>query len=568
MHTSSTSARAPKPLIVLADLTVLLDERTQDSHAAREALVRFAELEKSPSFMHTYRITPLSLWNAASSGMAANEVLDSLARFNRYTMAKEAEGQIRLLMERFGRLRLDRDAEDQLVLSGDEGLIAAIRMEPSIQTHIASNSSEAALGIRGDRRGAIKRELARLGYPILDYAGYRSGELLALTLRSRTRTGAPFVLRNYQQEAIERFHQEGSVAGGSGVMVLPCGAGKTVIGIGAVARLQCATLIVTSSLTSVRQWKSELLDKTTLEAEAIGEYSSQAKQVRPITIATYNMLATNGGTEGGYRHMALFNERDWGLIIYDEVHMLPAPVFRLTAELQATRRLGLTATLIREDGRETDVFSLIGPKRYELPWKELERQGQIAELRCEEVRVPLPNGAEQNYWSSDARTKTRLAAENPNKAAVVRKLLERHKGKPALVIGAYLSQLKQLALSLDAPLLTGEVGHNERAQIYDAFRKGEHPVLVVSKIANFAVDLPDAAIAVQVSGTFGSRQEEAQRIGRLLRPKQGHNTAVFYTLVSEGTKEVDYALKRQLFMTEQGYRYDMTVARAEAEERL
>ncbi|EFM12932.1 type III restriction protein res subunit [Paenibacillus curdlanolyticus YK9] len=558
MHTASVNASTPKPLIVLADLTVLLDERMQESQAAREALSRFADLEKSPSFIHTYRISPLSLWNAASSGIAANVVLDTLARFNRYHVPKGVEDRIRELMERFGRLRLDRCANDKLRLTGDEALLAAIRLEPSIQACLESNGNQSGLSVRGDRRGAIKRELTRLGYPVIDCAGYRMGELLAVTLRSKTKNGSPFVLRDYQHEAVERFHEEGTVAGGSGVMVLPCGAGKTIIGIGAVARLQCATLIVTSSLTSVQQWKSELLDKTTLEEEAIGEYSSQSKQVRPITIATYNMLATGGGAEGEYRHMALFNERDWGLIIYDEVHMLPAPVFRLTAELQATRRLGLTATLIREDGRETDVFSLIGPKRYELPWKELERQGQIAELRCEEVRVPLPDGVAHSYWTSDARTRTRMAAENPNKTAVVRQLLERHRDKPALVIGAYLSQLKQIAASLDAPLLTGEMAHNERTHIYESFRRGEHPVLVVSKIANFAVDLPDAAIAVQVSGTFGSRQEEAQRIGRLLRPKKEHNEAVFYTLVSEGTKEVDYAMKRQQFMTEQGYRYGMS----------
>jgi DNA excision repair protein ERCC-3 len=418
----------------------------------------------------------------------------------------------------------------------------------------------------------LKQELLRLGYPVIDTAGYRSGETLSISLREAARLGASFKLRDYQRRAVDRFFEDSLAGGGSGVIVLPCGAGKTVVGIGVLTRLQCATLILTSNLTSVNQWKSELLDKTTIDSESIGEYSSTRKQVRPITIATYNMMATSAAwnesaasdeDEQEYRHLQLFRERDWGLIIYDEVHMLPAPVFRMTADLQATRRLGLTATLVREDGRERDVFSLIGPKRFELPWKQLEQSGHIATIHCEEVRVPLYD--ESSYWMGNARARARLAAENPNKTAVVRELLSRHAGRPALVIGVYLQQLEKLADELGAPLLTGEVAQEERAQLYDSFRRGEHPVLIVSKVANFAVDLPDASIAVQVSGSFGSRQEEAQRIGRLLRPKRDHREAVFYSLVTEGTIEVDYALKRQRFMIEQGYRYSLSAAAVQKE---
>lgn len=559
-----------KPLIVLSDMTLLFDERTAGSEEARVSLAGFAELVKNAGPLHTYRMTPLTLWNAASAGITSLYVVETLERYGKYGIPSGLPGELKRLMDRYGRLRLDRSAdggEDELALSGDEEIMRELESEPSLQAMLASRQSGAPFRIGAERRGALKQELLRLGYPVVDAAGYRAGELLPLVLRGQTTGGASFALRDYQRQAVERFVRGDAAAGGSGVMVLPCGSGKTIVGIGVLAALQCATLILTSSLTSVQQWQAELLDKTTLGSRSIGQYSSQEKQVRAVTIATYNMLATSGGEERDYRHMRLFGERDWGLIIYDEVHMLPAPVFRMTAELQATRRLGLTATLVREDGRERDVFSLIGPKLYEMPWKQLERHGHIAELRCEEVRVPLPEATERDYWVGDSRTRVRLAAENPNKTAVIRELLDRHRDKPALIIGAYLRQLKAIAAALDAPLLTGEVPHEERAKLYEAFRRGEERVLVVSKIANFAVDLPDAAVAVQVSGSFGSRQEEAQRIGRLLRPKREHNSAVFYTVVSDGTMEVDYALKRQRFMTEQGYRYGLTTVKSRGGER-
>ncbi|WP_127531508.1 DNA repair helicase XPB [Paenibacillus kobensis] len=555
-----------KPLIVLSDMTLLFDDRTTGSEEARAKLSGFAELMKNAGHLHTYRMTPLTLWNAASAGMTGVQVIETLCRFSKYDMPSGLADKLKRLMDRFGRLRLNRLAgpgENSLVLSGDEEIMQELQEEQSLQSLLGSRGSGEPFRLSAERRGTVKQELMRLGYPVVDAAGYREGETLPLALRGQLCGGSAFTLRDYQSQAVARFVQGDSAAGGSGIMVLPCGSGKTIIGIGVLAALQCETLILTSSVTSVQQWEAELLDKTTLGNDSIGQYSSQEKRVRPVTIATYNMLATSGREERDYRHMRLFNERDWGLIIYDEVHMLPAPVFRMTADLQATRRLGLTATLVREDGRERDVFSLIGPKLYEMPWKQLEQQGQIAELRCEEVRVPLPESAERNYWIGDSRTRVRLAAENPNKTTVVRHLLDRHKDKKTLIIGAYIRQLKSLASALNAPLLTGEVPHEERAKLYEAFRRGEERVLVVSKIANFAVDLPDAAVAVQVSGSFGSRQEEAQRIGRLLRPKQEDNSAVFYTLVSDGTMEVDYALKRQRFMTEQGYRYGLTTVKAQ-----
>ncbi|PWW06197.1 DNA excision repair protein ERCC-3 [Paenibacillus cellulosilyticus] len=564
-----------KPIIVLSDLTILYDERTANDDSIRERLSVFAELMKQAGPLHTYRMTHLALWNAASLGMQADEVIEMLNDHARYAIAEQVIRSIRQIMGRYGRLMLERmNGEEQLLqLRGDEAIINDIAGEASLNSMFSTRVDAATISLRTDRRGLLKQELLRLGYPVIDTAGYRSGETLSVTLRDATRLGVPFKLREYQSQAVDRFFEDSRAGGGSGVIVLPCGAGKTIVGIGVLSRLQCATLILTSSLTSVNQWKSEILDKTTIDSESIGEYSSKQKQVRPITIATYNMMATSaassesnavGAEEQDYRHLQLFGERDWGLIIYDEVHMLPAPVFRMTADLQATRRLGLTATLVREDGRERDVFSLIGPKRYELPWKQLEQSGDIAAIHCEEVRVPLHDASA--YWVGNARARARLAAENPNKTAVVRQLLSRHKGRPALVIGVYLRQLEKLANELGAPLLTGEVAQEERARLYEAFRRGEHPVLVVSKVANFAVDLPDASVAVQVSGSYGSRQEEAQRIGRLLRPKRDHSEAVFYSLVTEGTTEVDYALKRQRFMIEQGYRYSLTAAAVQMKE--
>ncbi|WP_274650494.1 DNA repair helicase XPB [Paenibacillus humicola] len=544
----------PKPLIVQSDFTVLLDDRLPDSNAAREALAKFADLTKRPGDMHTYRITPLSIWNAASSGMSAVEMIGQLRAYSRYEVPSKVTSGIRDMAGRYGKLTLVH-GDEGLRLAGDEALLREIAAEPSVNPYVGQDLPGGPLKVKPESRGLLKQELMRLGYPVLDKAGYRPGEALDIALRERTLGGFEFRMRDYQERAVDLFYREGSAEGGSGVLVLPCGAGKTIVGIAAMARLGCDTLILTSNATSVSQWKRELLDKTTLEDRHVGEYAAKAKQVRPVTIATYQMLTGRRQKDEQYRHMNLFGERNWGLIIYDEVHLLPAPVFRMTADLQATRRLGLTATLIREDGREEDVFSLIGPKRFDLPWRMLEYRRHIASAACAEIRVPLPDRELERYERAKPREQVRIAAENTAKIAAVKELLRRHEGKPALVIGQYLSQLGRMAEELQAPVLTGELPHPEREELYATFKRGEIPVLVVSKVANFAVDLPDAAVAIQVSGSYGSRQEEAQRIGRILRPKAGDNSAWYYTVVSDGTKEIEYARKRQLFLLEQGYRY-------------
>ncbi len=406
----------------------------------------------------------------------------------------------------------------------------------------------------------MKQELVKLGFPVEDLAGYSRGESLPIQLRSDAAGTGAFALRDYQRSAVDSFYREGSMQGGSGVLVLPCGAGKTVIGIAAMGKLSCATLILTTNSTSVKQWKREILDKTDLTEDMVGEYTGLQKEVRPVTIATYQILTYRKSKNESFVHMDLFNKRDWGLIVYDEVHLLPAPVFRVTADIQATRRLGLTATLIREDGREEDVFSLVGPKRYEMPWKTLESQGWIASVECVELRVPLPPAEMEAYRSAAERERMRIASNNRAKLDVVDGLLRKHEGEQVIVIGQYLEQLHKLAERTGAPMISGEMPHDKREALYHSFRSGEIPVLIVSKVANFAVDLPDAAVAIQVSGSFGSRQEEAQRLGRILRPKSGENKAYFYTIVSEDTKEQEFAMNRQLFLIEQGYNYRMVGA--------
>ncbi|OXM15834.1 DNA repair helicase XPB [Paenibacillus herberti] len=548
------------PLIVQADGTVLLDDAHPAAEEARVELSRFAELVKRPGTMHLYRISPLSVWNAASLGMSAEDMLQVLRQNGRYALPAEAVERLQQWMERCGGLELLQGDGGGLLLAGDERRVAELPHDWLLSLGAIQNNR--GWSVPADRRGELKRELVRLGMPVLDKAGYREGEMLSVELRTELKGGRPFRLRDYQQEAVERFCRQGG-QGGSGVIVLPCGAGKTLVGAAALARLGCAALVLTSGSTSVRQWKRELLDKTTISESDIGEYTGDLKQIRPVTIASYQILAqgkVNARKNNAGDHMGLFNSRDWGLIIYDEVHLLPAPVFRLTADLQATRRLGLTATLVREDGRAEDVFSLIGPKLYELPWRDLERQGWIASVSCLELRVPLCDSVVEAYEGADLKTRLRLAAENPAKAEAVRDVLDRHPGRQALVIGHYLDQLRSLGAELEAPVLCGSTPAEEREELFRRFNSGELTLLVVSRVANFAVDLPSASLAVQVSGTFGSRQEEAQRIGRLLRPKPGDNTAFFYTVVTSGTKETEFALKRQLFMVEQGYQYEQAEA--------
>lgn len=542
-------------LIVQSDLTVLLDENKEKAAEARELLMQYGDVVKTAGSLHTYRLTPLALWNALSAGATWEGLLEGLELHARYGIPIAAESALRNWGKRFGKLRLEiRDGE--LLLCGEAELLGLLEGHRVVANWMKCKVGPEEWRLLPECRGLLKQELTKLGYPVLDYAGYHQGEVLDIELRRRTLGSRPFALRPYQAAAVDRFFREGAVHGGSGVVVLPCGAGKTVVGLAALAGVGAAALVLTSSHTAALQWRDELLDKTTLTEDVIGVYSGKQREVAPVTIATYNLLTRRRTGETDYRHMALLTERDWGLIVYDEVHLLPAPVFRMTASIQATRRIGLTATLVREDGCAEDVYSLIGPKLYDMAWRDAEAGGYISAVSCKEIRVPLHVSQREPYHAAGGGGRLRIAAENANKLPIVKKLLREHDGKPTLVIGQYLNQLREIASSLEAPLLTGEVSPQERADLYQRFKDGAIRVLVVSKVANLAVDLPDAAVAIQLSGSFGSRQEEAQRIGRLLRPKATGNQAWFYSIVTDGTKETQFALKRQLFMMEQGYVYD------------
>lgn len=546
-------AQASFRMVVQQDCTVLVNERSPDYPEIRAAVQRFAELIKNPAGIHTFRMTPITLWNAAANGATAQSVAETLDRYATYPTPIKVKQEIEMWMGRYGLFILEgEDKETHFTLrSEDEKTLERFMHDAEVGTLFSGRPQQGRVLVHARHRGRLKRALARAGYPVIDHLGFRDGEPLSFRLEE----SPSFSLRPYQQDAVAAFIGSGTRAAGDGVIVLPCGAGKTIVALAAMTALQSETLILTSNATSVKQWKEELLKRTTLKSEHVGEYTGADKQVRPVTISTYQMMTYRQQKDGEWSHMRLFHERDWGLIIYDEVHLLPAPVFRTTADLQATRRLGLTATLVREDGCERDVFSLIGPKRFELPWRQLEEAGWIAQVTCTEVRVPLPAATRIAYQQSGLRERARIAAENGAKVPVVRQLIARHPGAPTLVIGQYLSQLDTLAAALQAPVLTGQTPQAERQRLYEAFKRGEVPVLIVSKVANFAVDLPDATVAIQVSGSYGSRQEEAQRLGRLLRPKKDGRMAYFYTVVSEATKERDYALKRQLFLVEQGYRY-------------
>lgn len=550
------SYRPENPLVVQSDRTVLLEVNHPRFAEIRDRLAVFAELVKSPEYVHVYRITPLSLWNAASKGMKASEMLELLTRYGKFPLPPAVEREIEDTVARYGRVRLEK-RDGELVLAFSDTQVKNEVLSLSALKFLREGSEGKVIRVPAEQRGTLKRELLRLGYPVEDVAGYSEGESLSFRLLSVCRSGRPFRLRDYQIRAVEAFHQGGSAFGGNGVLVLPCGTGKTVVGLAVMERVGQATLILTTNITSVRQWIGEILDKTDLPPEWVGEYTGDRKEVRPVTVATYQILTHRGGKDGSFDHMQLFQRRNWGLIIYDEVHLLPAPIFRATADLQAKRRLGLTATLVREDGREGDVFSLIGPKRYDVPWKEMEDRGWIAKADCIEIRVPMSPELRRRYMHADRRQKYRIAAENPEKLPVLLKLLDRHRGDRVLIIGQYLSQLQKIADRLSAPLITGRMKQASRDMLFDRFRKGEIPVLVVSKVANFAVDLPDANVAIQVSGTFGSRQEEAQRLGRILRPKAKENRAYFYNLVTRDSLDQEYALHRQLFLVEQGYRYEI-----------
>jgi DNA excision repair protein ERCC-3 len=545
-----------KPLIIQSDRTLMLEVGHPGYVECRDFLALFAELVKSPEFIHTYRVTPLSLWNAAALGVSFKEIVEGLEDFSRYSIPSNVIVDMKEWYETYGKLVLQKTAQDCLELEvKDSRILERIRNNKSLEQFWVDNGGRPGLFIPQIRRGDLKHALIKAGYPVKDLCGYQDGERFDLTLRSIDLDGNSFQLRDYQKDAIDLFYCAGQKTGGSGVIVLPCGSGKTIIGLGTMAQISSHTLIIATNNVSVRQWRDELLSKTKIEETDIGEFTGRIKEIKPITITTYQMLTHRRTRDEPLHNLNIFTEHNWGLIIYDEVHMLPAPVFRATTAIQARRRLGLTATLVREDGKEDDVFALIGPKRYDVPWKTLESRGYIAEAICTEYRVPLSSEEELLYAHADKRAKFRIAAENQRKKELVCELLENHAGESILIIGQFISQVEKLARELGLPIITGKTREDERERLYDDFRKGRINILVVSKVANFAVDLPDASVMIQVSGTFGSRQEEAQRLGRILRPKE--HISHFYTLVSKGTTEQTFGTNRQLFLVEQGYRYQI-----------
>ncbi|AXK44391.1 DNA repair helicase XPB [Brachybacterium saurashtrense] len=537
------------PLIVQSDKSLLLEVDHPSAQAARIAIAAFAELERAPEHVHTYRITDLGLWNARAAGYDAETVVAALVDHSRYPVPHALLIDVADTMDRYGRLRLLADPTHGLVLHAvDRPVLEEVTRSKRIQGMLGARIDEVTVAVHPSQRGALKQALLKLGWPAEDHAGYVDGEAHPIALAEDG-----WSLRPYQAEAVDGFRH-----GGSGVVVLPCGAGKTLVGAGAMAAMGRTTLILVTSTVSARQWRDELLARTTLTEDEIGEYSGTTKEVRPVTIATYQVLTMK--RKGVHPHLELMSARDWGLIVYDEVHLLPAPVFRMTADLQARRRLGLTATLVREDGREGEVFSLIGPKRYDAPWKDIQAQGYIAPAVCTEVRTTMPAADRMAYAMAENADRPRLGAAHPAKVDVVEALAARHRGEPMLVIGQYLDQLEEIAERLDAELLTGRTPVRRRQELFAAFREGRIDRLVVSKVANFSIDLPEASVAVQVSGAFGSRQEEAQRLGRLLRPKADGRSAHFYTVVMRDTQDQDYAAHRQRFLAEQGYAYSIVDA--------
>ncbi|RQX19313.1 helicase [Micromonospora ureilytica] len=543
------------PLIVQSDKTLLLEIDHPDAQACRMAIAPFAELERSPEHVHTYRLTPLGLWNARAAGHDAEGVVDSLLKYSRYPVPHALLVDVADTMDRYGRLQLANDPAYGLVLRAlDRLVLIEVAKSKKLAGMLGDKIDDDTIRVHPSERGRLKQALLKLGWPAEDLAGYVDGEAHPIELAEAGKDGRkPWTLRSYQREAVEAFW-----AGGSGVVVLPCGAGKTLVGAAAMAEAKATTLILVTNTVAGRQWKRELIARTSLTEEEIGEYSGERKEIRPVTIATYQVLTARRG--GAFTHLDLFGARDWGLVVYDEVHLLPAPIFRFTADLQARRRLGLTATLVREDGREGDVFSLIGPKRYDAPWKDIESQGWIAPAECTEVRVTLTDAERMSYATAEAEERYRMAATARTKLPVVKALVDRHPDDQVLVIGAYIDQLHQLGEYLDAPIIQGSTTNKERERLFDAFRTGEIRTLVISKVGNFSIDLPEAAVAIQVSGTFGSRQEEAQRLGRVLRPKADGRQAHFYTVVSRDTIDTEYAAHRQRFLAEQGYAYTIVDA--------
>ena len=532
------------PLIVQSDKTILLDTDHALAGECRRAIAPFAELERAPEHMHTYRLTPLGLWNARAAGHDAEQVIDILIRYSRYAVPHALLVDIADTMSRYGRLRLESHPVHGLVLvSNDRAVLEEVLRSKKMVPLMGARIDNEMVAVHPSERGHVKQVLLRLGWPAEDFAGYVDGEAHPISLKEEG-----WALRDYQKHAAENFWH-----GGSGVVVLPCGAGKTMVGAAAMALAQATTLILVTNTVAARQWRDELLKRTNLTDEEIGEYSGAKKEIRPVTIATYQVMTTK--RKGVYAHLELFDSRDWGLIIYDEVHLLPAPIFRFTADIQSRRRLGLTATLIREDGHEGDVFSLIGPKRYDAPWKEIEAQGYIAPADCVEVRVTLTDAERLLYATAEPEERYRYCATTQTKSRLVESLARHHANDQVLVIAQYIDQIDELGERLGAPIIKGETPVKERERLFQLFRTGEVKCLVVSKVANFSIDLPEASIAIQVSGSFGSRQEEAQRLGRVLRPKADGRSARFYSVVARDTVDQDFAAHRQRFLAEQGYAY-------------
>ena len=534
------------PLIVQSDKTALLEVDHPQASDARHDLAIFAELERAPEHIHTYRITKLGLWNARAAGHGSDYVLGVLDKYAKFAIPSSVRVDISETMDRYGKLVIRRNPDGVLLLTSEStAILLEASRSPRIAALLGPRVSEDSFEVLAFARGSLKQELLKLGWPAEDLAGYTPGAPHAIALNE---TG--WNIRDYQTKAVEKFWD-----GGSGVVVLPCGAGKTIVGAAAMSKAKTNTLILVTNTVAARQWRAELLKRTTLTEDEIGEYSGSVKEVKPVTIASYQILTAK--RKGEYAHLELLNAKDWGLIVYDEVHLLPAPIFKMTADLQARRRLGLTATLVREDGKEGDVFSLIGPKRFDAPWKEIEAEGYIAPAECFEIRVDLPEQERLDYAIAEQEDRYRMAATSKTKIPVIQKLMAKHKGEPTLIIGQYLDQIDEVASLLKIPKITGETPVNERERLFQAFREGTEPTLVVSKVANFSVDLPEASVAIQISGSYGSRQEEAQRLGRLLRPKADGRTASFYTIIARDTVDQDFAQNRQRFLAEQGYSYQI-----------
>lgn len=546
------------PLIVQSDKTLLLDVHHQRTEECRADLVRFCELIKSPEHMHTYTLSAISLWNAAASGIKLETILDRLTYWSKFPVAESVLFYVRDMASRWGKVRLTESDDPRYYrLEVDSERIKSELMQRKALSKVLVLKDSRTFLLETYARGEVKLQLIKIGYPVDDRIRLNAGPPLPLSLREQTRKGKDFVVRPYQKMAADALLGDLGPGCGFGTIVLPCGSGKTVVGMEIMQRLATKTLVVTTNVAAVHQWMQEILDKTDLTEEQVGEYTGERKDPREVTVCTYQVLTYRPDKEGPFPHLDLLTKGNWGLIIYDEVHMLPAPVFKITAELQAVYRVGLTATLVREDGREDEVFSLVGPKRFDVPWNELQQQGFIAEAYCHEIRIDLPKELEIPYALGTKREKYRMASENPLKLEVVKELVNRHPDDFILIIGQYLDQLKHIADAFKLPIITGSTPNAKREELYSAFREGTTRILVVSKVANFAIDLPDASVAIQVSGTFGSRSEEAQRLGRVLRPK--NRSSFFYSVVTRYSNEEEFAANRQKFLAEQGYSYEIEV---------